>query len=267
MIAEAKVPVHFGQRLQRPSGVERDGAKIVCDQDGDRPGLCRQDVHRCQLRGRPDGRQPASPITSAAKTTRSTAKRSTACNSARRHISSKCPSIPTAFPAIPTSGLLPGVHAGSPGEQGQGDQRVQAYNFRMCLTNVPENRVPFPKPAGYDPQRYELGTAHDPGRPMGWTRPRVADAQSQDRHQQPGRLFDRQHRHELRLSRRRLCDPRKNLAGSRYLPAWLDVVSGQRSARARAAAQNRQPSGGWRKTNFRTPTTGRTSCTCAKPGG
>jgi hypothetical protein len=33
---------------------------------------------------------------------------------------------------------------------------VQAYCYRMCLTTVPENRVPFPKPAGYDPLEYEL---------------------------------------------------------------------------------------------------------------
>ncbi len=59
-------------------------------------------------------------------------------------------------PGDPTSGLLPGIHAGGPGTQGEGDSRVQAYNFRMCLTDVPENRVAFAKPAGYDPLRYEL---------------------------------------------------------------------------------------------------------------
>jgi hypothetical protein len=55
-----------------------------------------------------------------------------------------------------TSGLLPGVHAGPPGEEGSGDKRVQAYNFRMCLTDRPENQIPFSKPEGYDPARYEL---------------------------------------------------------------------------------------------------------------
>ena len=59
-------------------------------------------------------------------------------------------------PGDPTSGLLPRVHAGSPGMQGAGDHRVQAYNFRMCLTRVLENRVPFPRPEGYDPDQYEL---------------------------------------------------------------------------------------------------------------
>lgn len=54
------------------------------------------------------------------------------------------------------SGLLPGIDPQGPGEEGQGDQRVQAYCFRMCLTDHPENRIPFEKPEGYDEQQYEL---------------------------------------------------------------------------------------------------------------
>jgi hypothetical protein len=56
----------------------------------------------------------------------------------------------------PGSGLLPGVHADGPGEEGAGDRRVQAYCFRMCVTDVEENRIPFEKPADYDEWRYEL---------------------------------------------------------------------------------------------------------------
>jgi hypothetical protein len=48
-------------------------------------------------------------------------------------------------------GLLPMIYAGDPGTPGQGDDKVQAYNFRMCLTTDPANRVPFTQPAGYDP--------------------------------------------------------------------------------------------------------------------
>ncbi len=66
------------------------------------------------------------------------------------------PVDPYVKPGDPASGLLPGIHAGEPGRDGEADRRVQAYNFRMCLTDVPENRLPFPKPAGYDPLRYEL---------------------------------------------------------------------------------------------------------------
>lgn len=63
---------------------------------------------------------------------------------------------PYVIPGDPTSGLLPRISPDPPGEYGAADHRVQAYCFRMCLTNHPENRVPFAKPEGYDPAQYEL---------------------------------------------------------------------------------------------------------------
>ncbi len=59
-------------------------------------------------------------------------------------------------PGDPTSGVLPRISTESPGEYGAADKKLQAYCFRMCLTDTAENRVPFPKPAGYDPKQYEL---------------------------------------------------------------------------------------------------------------
>ncbi len=59
-------------------------------------------------------------------------------------------------PGDPASGLLPGIESTGAGEDGAGDDRIQAYCFRMCMSNSPENRVPFPKPDNYDEQRYEL---------------------------------------------------------------------------------------------------------------
>ena len=59
-------------------------------------------------------------------------------------------------PGDPSSGLLPGIHNEGPGEEGSGDHRVQAYCFRMCMSDHPDNRIPFPKPEGYDELRYEL---------------------------------------------------------------------------------------------------------------
>jgi hypothetical protein len=47
-------------------------------------------------------------------------------------------------------------HGGDPGQDGAGDRRIQAYNFRMCMSDDPRNRVPFPKPEGYDEAEYEL---------------------------------------------------------------------------------------------------------------
>ncbi|QEH42168.1 FAD-dependent oxidoreductase [Chitinophaga sp. XS-30] len=63
---------------------------------------------------------------------------------------------PYKVPGDPKSGLLPKVSDKDPGKRGEGDDKIQAYCFRMCLTRHPDNRVPFPKPEGYDPAQYEL---------------------------------------------------------------------------------------------------------------
>lgn len=55
-----------------------------------------------------------------------------------------------------SSGLLPHIDPNGPGEEGSGDKRVQAYCFRMCLTDKDENRIPFSKPEGYNELWYEL---------------------------------------------------------------------------------------------------------------
>ena len=56
----------------------------------------------------------------------------------------------------PESGLLPFIDASGPGKEGAGDRRIQAYCFRMCLTDHPDNRIPFKKPADYNEADYEL---------------------------------------------------------------------------------------------------------------
>ncbi len=63
---------------------------------------------------------------------------------------------PYKIPGDPKSGVLPRVSTEPPGEYGAGDKRVQAYCYRFCATTAEENRIPFPKPAGYDPNQYEI---------------------------------------------------------------------------------------------------------------
>jgi hypothetical protein len=63
---------------------------------------------------------------------------------------------PYIVPGDPSSGVLPRISKEPPGEFGRGDKRLQAYCYRMCLTDHSENRIPFPKPEGYDPRDYEL---------------------------------------------------------------------------------------------------------------
>ncbi|MEM6688529.1 MAG: FAD-dependent oxidoreductase [Planctomycetota bacterium] len=56
----------------------------------------------------------------------------------------------------PSSGVIKHVSTEPPGDYGTADHRVQAYCYRLCMSNDPRNRVPFPKPEGYAPSDYEL---------------------------------------------------------------------------------------------------------------
>lgn len=68
--------------------------------------------------------------------------------------------------------LLPLVDPGPLAPGGSADNKVQAYNFRMILTDDPANRLPWTKPDGYDPSQFALlkiylssykeHTGHDP---------------------------------------------------------------------------------------------------------
>ena len=96
----------------------------------------------------------------------------------------------------------------------QGDRRVQAYCFRMCLTDVPENRVALAQARGLRPAAVRAAAAQlRGGRPARALEP-DGHAQPQDRHEQQLRRLDRQHRHELRLSRRRLRHARADRRAS-----------------------------------------------------
>ena len=165
-----------------------------------------QDVHRRDLRRRPDGRGRRRLSRRPRGQQRSTARSGTACRPACcitgiTSASLKEKISPYVVPGDPKSGVLPRISTEPPGEYGEGDKRVQAYCFRMCLTDHPENRIPFPKPEGYDPKQYELLAAHLRRRLARDVREVRPDPQPQDRHQQPRPVQHRQHRHQLRLSR------------------------------------------------------------------
>lgn len=57
----------------------------------------------------------------------------------------------------PSSGLLPWIENVDQTQRiGQGDKRVQAYCFRMCMTDDPALKIDWEKPDGFDPLQYEL---------------------------------------------------------------------------------------------------------------
>ena len=63
---------------------------------------------------------------------------------------------PYVVPGKKSSGLLYGINKGERGDIGAGDKKVQAYNFRICLTDKKDNMIPVTKPENYDPSKYEL---------------------------------------------------------------------------------------------------------------
>lgn len=74
---------------------------------------------------------------------------------------------PYVTPGDPASGTLPDVQALDAPPEGSGDGIIQAYCFRVCMSDDPASQVPFEKPADYDPARYELlrrwlHAEHDP---------------------------------------------------------------------------------------------------------
>jgi hypothetical protein len=63
---------------------------------------------------------------------------------------------PYRIPGDPSSGLIPTIQDEPLGTPGDGDRRIQAFCFRLCLTRDPANRLPITRPAGYDPATYEI---------------------------------------------------------------------------------------------------------------
>jgi len=63
---------------------------------------------------------------------------------------------PYVVPGDPNSGLIPTIQDEAFGIPGEGDDRLQAYCFRVCLTQDPENQLPFSPPPGYSRETYEI---------------------------------------------------------------------------------------------------------------
>ena len=63
---------------------------------------------------------------------------------------------PYVKPGDPSSGLLPHISKIEGLTNGQGDKKIQAYNYRVCLTTDPANQIPIEKPPGYREIDHEL---------------------------------------------------------------------------------------------------------------
>ncbi|HPM30646.1 MAG TPA: FAD-dependent oxidoreductase [Chryseolinea sp.] len=63
---------------------------------------------------------------------------------------------PYVAPGQPQSGFLWGISDAPLMANGTGDNKAQAYNYRICLTSNAQNRIEITEPVGYDASRYEL---------------------------------------------------------------------------------------------------------------
>lgn len=63
---------------------------------------------------------------------------------------------PFVEPGNPDSGLLWGISPAAKAPDGTGDTLVQAYNYRICLTDSLQNMIPITRPENYDSSKYEL---------------------------------------------------------------------------------------------------------------
>jgi hypothetical protein len=156
MIAEAKVPVVRNAWLDRAHGVVKNGTTIqeIRTLDG------RTFRGRIFIDATYEGDLMAAAGVSYTVGREANSKYRETLNGvqtahARSHQFEK-PVDPYVIPGDPKSGLLPRIQPGPPGVDGEGDRLVQAYCFRLCLTDAVDNRVPFSKPDGYDPLQYEL---------------------------------------------------------------------------------------------------------------
>ena len=156
LVDEYEIPVHQDQWLKRKGGVANDGSRIVSiTMLSGRTYLGRIFIDATYEGDLMAGAGVSYHVGREGNKVYGETLNGVQTRNATKHQFEK-PVDPYIKPGEPASGLLPRIHAGGPGAEGRGDHRVQAYNYRMCLTKVPENRVPFPKPENYDPMQYEL---------------------------------------------------------------------------------------------------------------
>lgn len=160
LIAESKIPVHRNQWLDREKGVAKDGTRIVSITM--LSGAVYRGIIYIDATYEGDLMAAAGVAYHVGREARSTYEEQwngiqTGVLHHRHHFGAvKKPIDPFVIRGEPASGLLPRISGKPPGEYGQADTKVQAYCFRMCLTDQAENRLPFPKPMGYDAGQYEL---------------------------------------------------------------------------------------------------------------
>jgi hypothetical protein len=151
LLDEAKVPVFFGHRLKERGGVKKTGARIT--------ELVMENGASFAAKIFADATYEGD-ILPQARISYTVGREGTAQygeSLAGVRPKDRAHQFDVKISAYDENGkLLPEIQKEPRGELGAGDKKVQAYNFRMCLSSDKNNQVPFAKPPGYDPKRYQL---------------------------------------------------------------------------------------------------------------
>lgn len=168
MIAGEKIDIIYNQRLNRSNGVKKQGQHIVEIEmesgekyrgkmfvDATYEGDLMAAAGVSYTIGRESNSEYGETLNGVQANKVSTTLRGTVSKNGIHHnfIDGVDPYI---VKGDPSSGLLPFIVEGGPGIDGHGDKGIQAYCFRMTLTDHPENRIPFKKPKNYNELEYEL---------------------------------------------------------------------------------------------------------------
>ena len=163
LLREAGVKAHLGARLDRAGGVDRNGPRLTALRllDG------RSFRGRTFIDATYEGDLLAAAGVSHRTGREANREYGETLNGVRSLPPERTAGIdPFVEPGHPASGLLPGVAPRAPGPEGEADASVQAYTFRVCLTDVPGNRVALTRPENYDARQHELVLRFIAGRPL-----------------------------------------------------------------------------------------------------
>ena len=145
-VAERKIPVLRGERLDLKNGVKKDGMRIASiTMESGRTFSGRMFIDATYEGDLMAKAGVSYHVGREANSTYGETLNGVQTKRATKHQFLR-PVDPYIKPGDPASGLLPGIHGGSPGEEGQGDHRVQAYNFRICMTDRRRTGCPSPSP-------------------------------------------------------------------------------------------------------------------------
>jgi len=168
MIETENIKLVYGERLNRKNGVKKQGAKIIEIMmengnsysgkmfiDATYEGDLLATAGISYTVGRESNKEYGETLNGVQANDYSITLRGTIARNSIHHnfIDGVDPYI---VKGDPSSGLLPFIIEGGPGMDGRGDKGIQAYCFRMTLTDHPENRIPFTKPENYNEREFEL---------------------------------------------------------------------------------------------------------------